>query len=37
MTGVQRVERIETSLDGNLFEKSVTLYFEKVGEVSDYV
>lgn len=33
MTGIQRVERIETSLDENLFEKSVTLYFEKVEEL----
>lgn len=33
MTGVYRVERKETTLDENGFEKSVVLYFEKVGEV----
>lgn len=30
MSGFHRVERIETSLDDNGFEKSVTLYFEKM-------
>jgi len=30
MTGVYRVERKETQLDENLFEKAVTLYFEKM-------
>lgn len=36
MTGVYRVERKETQLDENLFEKSVTLYFEKMGDLADY-
>lgn len=30
MTGIYRVERKETQLDENLFEKAVTLYFEKM-------
>lgn len=32
MTGMYRVERKEVSYDKNLFIKSMTLYFEKVGE-----
>lgn len=30
MSGMHRVERIETQLDENLFESAVTLYFEKM-------